>query len=135
MHAYIITRGIKHDSDRFITELQGKYLEWFKDKEGKSHVVGVGVRPIQLWEIVFPEQHLDLMMNTLFCDETTRKGNGLSYAKRNKKFLWAMRKILKSKQFPKLKDTSFSLPIYKSNIEIAGIGIKKDEYKDGIEQL
>lgn len=26
MHLYAITRGIKHDVDRFITELQGKYV-------------------------------------------------------------------------------------------------------------
>jgi hypothetical protein len=32
MHLYVATKGIKHDVDQFITELQGKYLP-FKWRE------------------------------------------------------------------------------------------------------
>ena len=37
MHIVFIARGIKHSLDRFINELQGKYLPYImkeKDKEG-----------------------------------------------------------------------------------------------------
>ena len=133
MHGYIITRGIKHDVDRFITELQGKYLPYEYEK-GKQAVVQFSIRPIQLWEVVFPEPELQKVMHTLF-EGTTRPDAGLTYLKRNNKYLWALRKTLSSQQFPNLDKTSLSMPIYKGNIEVAGIGIKKDLYKDGVEQL
>ena len=133
MHAYIMVRGVKHEFDKFITTLQGKFLS-YQNELGKDKVtVQLSVRPIQLFEIVFPEEHLQTVMHTLF-DETTR-GDNLTYAKRNKKYLWAMRKALNAKPFPELDKTSLPLPVWKHNIEVAGIGIKKDDFKDGIEHL
>lgn len=129
-----MTRGIKHDVDRFITELQGKYMPY--DFNGEKTLVQLAVRPIQLWELVFPEPTLNTVCKTLFDDTTTRNGM-LTYHKRNQKYLWALRKALNSENIPNstLFSTALPMPIYKNNIEIAGIGIKKDEYKDGTECL
>ena len=135
MHVYCLTRGIKHDVDRFITELQGKYLPYEFEK-GKQGLVQFSVRPIQLWEMVFPEPALPNVMTTLFSDGNVRKSESeFSYAGRNDKYLWAMRKLLNSKPFPKFDPKAIPLPLYKKNIEIAGIGIKKDSYVNGVEQL
>jgi hypothetical protein len=131
MHTYILTRGIKHDVDRFITELQGKYLPYEFEK-GKQGLVQFAVRPIQLWELVFPEPQLQSVMKTLF-ENTTR--HGLSYSHRNDKYLWALRKALNASKFPELDAKALAMPIYKNNIEVAGIGIKKDQYKNDIEML
>lgn len=132
MHAYVITRGIKHDVDRFITELQGKYLP-YEHQPGKSGLLQFSVRPIQLWEMVFPEPHLQAVMKTLF-EGTTRNGN-LSYSNLNDKYLGMLRIALRADKFPKLDPKALNLPVYKENIEVAGIGIKKDEYRDGIERI
>ena len=72
----MMTRGVKHGVDQFITQLQGKYLpfKWRMNKEGKLDHKGemienghtqLQVRPIQLWEIVFPEEHKDIVLNTI----------------------------------------------------------------------
>ena len=72
MHTYLLTRGIKHEVDQFITELQGKYLpfKWRdlnnKDNQLQDTMVQLGVRPIQLWELVYPEESRDVIMTTLF---------------------------------------------------------------------
>jgi hypothetical protein len=125
MHLYTITRGIKHDVDRLITELQGKYLE-FEYEKGKMDALQLSVRPIQLWEICFPEPKLDLMLATLKDKQIARIDEKL-------KFL--LRKMLHAEKIPELKTTLPELPLYKNNIEISLIGIKKDEYKEGIEQI
>ncbi len=135
MHAYIITRGIKHDIDRFIIELQGKYLPYeARDKNGERAdcMVQLGVRPIQLWEIVFPESQLQTIMKTLF-EDTTR--GEFSYSRSHDKYLWALRKAFQASKFPDLSQKALPLPIYKKNISVTGIGLKKDFYRDGIEML
>jgi len=128
-----MTRGIKHDVDRFITELQGKYLP-YEYAKGEKALVQFSVRPIQLWEFVFPEEHLQTVMKTLF-DDTTTRNKGFSYAKRNDKYLWALRTALNSQKFPKITPDDVPMPVYKNNIEIEGIGIKKDIFDKGIEKL
>jgi len=126
MHLYIITRGCKHEVDRFVNELSAKYLPYEYDNTKPKGVVQVGVRPIQLYEIAFPEEHLEKMLATI---------KPSLFHKWEAKFMFVLRKILKSKPIPKISDDVLPMPIYKDNIEIAGIGIKKDAYKDGIEQI
>lgn len=127
MHLFIITRGIKHNVDQMITQLQGKYLpQRFQDpKDGKikEGFVQVGVRPIQLWEIVFPEESADLMINTL-C-------NGNSVVNDNhKKAAFALRKMLGAKKIPEVKNKDLIMPLFKDWVEVNGIGIKYDYYVD-----
>lgn len=132
MHLYCLTRGIKHDVDRFITELQGKYLP-YKFQKGEKGLVQFSVRPVQLWEMVFPEEHLQAVMKTFFSTDNVREG--FSYSHKNDKTLTMLRIALRCNKFPKMDKITSQIPVYKKNIEIAGIGIKKDEYKNGIEQL
>lgn len=128
MHAYIITRGHKPYTEMFINELQGKYLP-FKFK-GKDCLVQTGVRPIQLWEVIFPEEHKDIMLNTLF--DATAKGK--TQHKKHNKYLYALRKMLGIEPIPEYKTDQF-MPISKANVEVVGVGIKKDRYTEHGEML
>lgn len=135
MHLYLITRGIKNCVDRFINELSAKYVKFNIEKDGtaglkkKEYYAQVSVRPIQLWEIVFPEKHKDLMLNTIF-----KGSKGGTQHKKHNKFITALRKILGCSKIPEYNKDYF-LPIYLDNVEKVGIGIKKDRYENGTEML
>jgi len=129
MHIYMMTRGIKQDVDRFITELSSKYLPY--KLKGKQQWVQVAVRPIQLWEVVFPQEHRDIMLATLFEDG---KG-GLTQHKKHQKYVNLMRMGLGVKKIPTVYDTKNWLPLYRDNIEKIGIGMKEDYKIDGEERI
>lgn len=130
MHIYFITRGIKQDVDRFIRELSSKYLPFMY--KGKKAVVQNALRPIQLWEMVFPEGCKNEMLSTVFGDSKTFK---VTQHKKHKKWLSVIRKVLGVKPIPN--EWEFKpLPVYRQNMETAGIGIKEDyKFEDGTEGL
>lgn len=129
MHLYILTRGQKKEVDDMITQLQGKYLPMKfrteQDPELKDYALQVGVRPVQLWEIAFPEEHLDLMCQTLFTNE---KQKDRPQHKWQEKFIWAIRKALKLGKIPDFKHGE-GMPLGGiQHVEVVGVGIKKDYY-------
>jgi len=135
MHLYIITRGIKHEVDKFITQLQGKYLP-FEVKKGAAglkkgkYMIQTSVRPIQLWEIAYPKEHNDLM-----CASLLNKDKGKPLQKWQEKFVWGIRKALKLKKIPKYK-TDEIFPISRDHMEIVGLGVKEDySFEDGTEAI
>lgn len=128
MHLYILIRGIKNFVDQFITELQGKYLPFeFPNpvtKKLETGFVQVSVRPIQLWEIVYPETSNDLMLSTIL-DMT----DGKTQHKKHNKFVYLLRKILGCKPIPEYNKDNF-MPLQKGHMERVAIGIKKDYWID-----
>lgn len=123
MHLYIMTRGIKHDVDRFINELSAKYLPYkFK---GKPAMLQFSVRPIQLYELVFPEEQRDIVLNTIL-----QSGNGKTQHKKHEKFIYGIRKILGVKPIPEYNKKVAKMPLYMANTEIVGIGVKEDYWRD-----
>lgn len=130
MHVYFITRGIKHSVDRFINELSAKYLP-FK-MQGKDAMLQTSVRPIQLWEVVFPKEHKDIMLTTLFPD------GEICQHKRHKKFLALIRRALGKdvKPIGEWDKTKGAMPLYRAHTEFAAIGIKEDrDLDDGTEAI
>lgn len=139
MHLYLITRGVKHDVDRFVNELSAKYLptKWFKQKKngqpGKktaNYHMQVGVRPIQIWEIAYPEQHRDMVLNTIFGDQ-----DKVTQHKKHNKFVYMIRKILGIEPVGEYNRKSDIMPMYKGNVEFVKVGEKKDRYQDGVEMI
>jgi len=123
MHFFCITRGIKHEVDRFITELQGKYLP-FEYEPGKKGLVQLSIRPVQLWEFVFPEPELQTVLKTF---------EPLKYARKiDDKSLWILRKALQADKIPDLDPNhKMNMPTYipfPDGIEMIGIGVRKDKY-------
>ena len=142
MHAVIMTRGMKMFVDNFFNLLQGQYLPWEvkSDGDGKNGMhnlkKGTGslqliVKPIQLWDIVFPREHRDLMLNTLL----TNKGKPMN--SNIQQYMWGFRKSMKLNKIPDY-DTSKALPVTsaRAHTEFIGIGVKDDhDFPDGTEAL
>lgn len=121
-----MTRGIKHEVDRTIIDLQGKYFPM--KYKGQNIGVQLGVRPIQLWELVLPEDQLPVLQNTLW-------RTGEPDVKRFSKQLTAMRLGLGASKMPKLDPKKGRQPCYVKDIAIYPIGIKKDAYNEDGEVL
>lgn len=127
MHLYLITRGIKHDVDRFINDLQAQYYP-FKSKSKENLHVQLAVRPMQLWELVMPEDQLPSVQKMIF-DKNT------SIRKLHEVKLAVFRKMLGAKKIPKFDEKLPTRIIYKENIGLYPIGIKKDHYNEDHEEL
>ena len=128
MHLYAITRGIKHQSDKFINELQGKYLpfKWRNPTDPEKKLIDMyvqlSVRPIQLWEFVFPEEQRDVILATIL---NGKQGEDQTQHKKHNKMIWAIRKALGVEKIAPYK-ADMKLPIDYSGVEVVGIGEKKD---------
>ena len=130
MHLYIIARGIKHELDRFISELSAKYLP-FKF-HGEDKLVQVAVRPIQLYEIVFPKEHLSSVINSLGGEKALQGQDSVGFLK---KYVKWFRKFMHLEKIENLSGASI-IPIYRENVEIIALGIKPDkDFPDGTEYL
>jgi hypothetical protein len=60
MHKYFITRGRNIYVRRFIEDLSEVWLQWkLKKRDGKEQDARIQLvpRPVQLWELAYPEQH------------------------------------------------------------------------------
>lgn len=125
MHLYILTRGIKHDVDRFINDLQAQYFPW-KMEGQPNDWVQLGVRPVQFWELVVPKEYIQTMMRTLWYDNNTD-----NYQHR----LGALRKLIGAKKIPPIDPSIPRRIIYKDNVSIYPIGIKEDKHNGTHEVL
>jgi len=137
----MITRGVKKDVDEFIRQLQGKWLTYRNNKNSpKNQMIQLGVRPIQLWEIVFPKEHKDVVLTTCLGKDKANgeyegygKGKSTQH-KKHDKFVWMLRKALGVLKIGKW-DGSQIMPIIPGAVETIGIGVKEDYEVDGFEQI
>jgi len=126
MHLYILTRGIKHEVDRMINDLQAQYLPF--EFKGTTNFVQLAVRPIQLWEIVMPEPQLQVVMNTI----STAYGEAPSWKNPQ---LAILRKALRAKKLPEQDLSVGKRLVYNHNVGVYPIGIKPDKFNEDGEQL
>ena len=126
MHFYCITRGVKPNVDRFISDLQAQYYPF---KYQNSNLIQMGVRPIQLWELVFPKESMNEVLATCnICPPNLTSSQA--------KLAALMRLCLKAKKIPEIpKDTPRRI-VFNKDIEVTPIGIKEDKmHEDGHECL
>jgi len=133
MHLYMMTRGTVRETSRLIEDLTHVYMpvktkKAHRDKYPNSKVsmIQLSVRPVQLFELVFPEEQLTNVMKTLGpC------AAGLKGAK-----LLALRKALHATPLPKIEYDGILTKISKYAVSKHYIGTKKDRYdENGDEQL
>lgn len=120
MHLYLITRGEKFFVDEFINQLRGKWLPM--ENENKLPLqIQIGVRPIQLWEIAYPKEHHDVVLNSIL------KGNPpmREEYKSMDKYLKLLRYVLKLQEVGDYKK-SLILPLPTDHIDLIAIGTKDD---------
>lgn len=128
MHLYTITRGQKSVVDGFINDLQAQMFEFMY--KGKKSIIQMGVRPMQIWEFVFPEDQLPMVQKMIW--DKTEIMNGFGF----KMPLTAIRKCLGAKKVPKFDDKLPRRAIpNRSGIAVYPIGIKPDRYNEDGEVL
>lgn len=121
-----------------INELSAKYLDLPMTNKKNGKVTNtksqVQVRPLEIYEIAFPKEYLDVMMTTLFPDT-----KGKSAVKRFQFIVNMVKKAIGLKPIPKEWDTKQKLLVGgHEGVEVIGIGIKDDrvhEFKRTPEQL
>ena len=128
-HLYIATRGIINDVERFITHMRAQYFPY--KYKGKDCYAQLGMRPIQLWEVVVPEDAIPQLCKSLWGTNPTPRAEW--------KYKWQLgmlRNALGAKKIPKFDEKLQSKIIYRQNVGIYPIGIKEDNHmEDGTEIL
>lgn len=123
-----MTRGLKQQRDLFVDFLYTKMLEWKRKniETGKDEVVQVqgGLRPIELWEYVFPEECYDEVMTMLKVDGCKDTGSADSVG--NKAKLLMLRKMLGAKPLKKFKKVPTNKYVERRGVALHPIGIKAD---------
>lgn len=130
MHAYFITRGRGMFVRRFIENLEQIFLPYNK----KYHLQLIP-RPIQLWELAFPEEHKDKILNILG-DDTPAKISKKGEHKGSLKWVIILRdKLVKMMGLMPIPKNIKGEKAPRPNIAVHMIGLKKDWFKDGVEQI
>lgn len=123
----MMTRGIKHEVDRFISDLQAQYFKYkFIPNDKRLQVVQLAVRPIQLWELVFPQESLNTVIATIRTQD---------YGYIDDKWMAVLRRMLKVKKIPPISENERKRIIHNLNVQVKMIGIKDDRIEGGIEKL
>ena len=130
MHLYIATRGQKNLVENFMNNLQAMSLPYkaspHEDKNNPSFLQ-LGVRPLQLWEIAFPEEQLAVVLTTLQGSEFRTDDN--RWLPSFIGYFMKLKGLLGLKDIPKDYDKKIKLLVQKDPaIDIKFIGIKKDAY-------
>ena len=115
-----MTRGIKHDVDRFINDLQAQYFSYPTHDKNNSYNVQLAVRPVQFWELVFPKEHLQEVQKMIWVKNPEER-NELKYAMK------VLRKILKAKKAPEFDENTPQRLLYNFNVAIYPVGIREDK--------
>jgi hypothetical protein len=130
MHLYFLTRGIKQQRNVFVNFMQTQMFPWKRKhlKTNKDEFVQVqgSLRPVELWEYVFPEECLDEVLTMLEINPKQNYNEGLK-GLGNKAKLAALRKILGASKIPKFKPAKTNRYIEKRGMAIHAIGIRKDK--------
>lgn len=116
-----MTRGIKHDVDRFVSDMQAQYSHAsYKLKDGRdaAYVYQWAMRPIQLWECVVKKEDLpDLMATIPIAEKGTKK---------QKAVVAMMRKSLGADKVPEDGPKGQRRAMYTHNVAAHVIGVKDD---------
>lgn len=142
-----MTRGILRQVEEFKSLLQAQRFAWKRKNltTGKEEIMTVqgALRPIQLWEYVFPEEALQDVLGALQITHPTDR-------KEIKNVSWFMRKMLRLDQIPTQKMEDFKVTGYRpqgtlngeqmpvipvhqmfvDGVAVYPIGIKKDPKQD-----
>ena len=126
MHLFVGMRGIKQHQDRLISDLEAQYYTIPMKRNAtnviETHNVQMGVRPIQLYELVFPKEHLQEVMRTL----ELKEGFFMKSQGHLEKWLAVIRKLLRAKPCPPIEPGKKRLTYTTAFTHVVPIGIKED---------
>lgn len=134
MHLFVVARGIADRINRWENDLLARYTDYIPEagKIGPAGTLGklqLGVRPIRLYEIAFPEGYLDNVLKLIRPDWDY--GGKLDFC------AMVLRKMLKLEKIPKY---DANAPVggtffHRDHVAVTGIGIKRDNIIKGIEKI
>lgn len=114
-----------HSTATFIKELSSQYLPFKmfnpKTKKLEDRYIRVGVEKLELYVCNFPEEHKDLILNTIY--DGSEKGQHGWY----KWLILPLRKLMHLKPIPKY-DRSKKLALERKDLEVIGIGMFDDYF-------
>jgi len=133
MHLYFMTRGKKNETDEFVKWMETRHLSMPVNKsDGTSEnmLIECQLRPVQLFEFVFPKENLDVVLNSLKLphgNPSEVKDGKPSFSINSR--LFALRKMLGAQPIPQpnINAGVMFLPYDRiKNLNILGIGIRED---------
>ena len=127
MHLYVISRGIKDAVDKWQQDMSAQYFKYknnkvFPAKDNYEGWVQLAMRPIQLWEIVMPEENLQEVMRSLWNEHPAPLW-------KYKPGLTAIKTMLGAKKIPKMEKGQYRI-LRRDNVAIYPIGVKYDKPDD-----
>jgi len=136
MHLYILTRGIKRHVDKFINDCAAQSFPY--KGEGLNPITGkreikegwleLGMRPIQLWEIAFPRESLQDVINMIQPSKGIPKSE--SHSSLRSFVGWIIRRLTKFLKLKPVPDFDPKAPrrlVHKQDIAVYGLGISEDK--------
>ena len=125
MHLYFMTRGNYYRVFRFVQDCLARYYK-YEYMPGKDGILQLSMRPMQLWESVFPDSALDDVLNFIW-----------PYNPAGAKTAALLRRWMQLEKIPAMdasKNPHYPL-VGARSVSVTGIGIKKDERIHNIEQI
>lgn len=128
-HIVFITRGhwdwVRMSMEELATRyfLHPKYNK--RRKKMEKELLKSRLCPIQLWDLSYPKEYTDSVLNTLF-RETGKKG--MVKSSHLSKIIWPVRKIMKLKKIPEYKTDRRMAMNPMDHIEIIGVGYREDKW-------
>ena len=126
MHLYVLARGHQDWLNRWKNDLLAQKYPFKYDPDKPLGLLQLSVRPVELLEIVFPEDYYADAMATIFPN---------ALRPRDKKYIWFLRKIM---GLDKVDMTNIKKNDKVTNfaVSVTPVGIKKDvKKKNGIEMI
>ena len=126
MHLYMLTRGKGNFVRRFIEDLETIFLPY--KLNGIDHNLQLIARPVQLWEIAFPEGSKDDVISMIGNDGLNQMDEKGSRKPDNKWIPWLIGKLVKKLGLTKIPvDIKQTKPkIERQNVGVHLIGMKND---------
>ena len=131
MHLYVLARGINDCLKRWENDLSALYFPVKYNANGKveNGKVRLAVRPIQLYEIVFPEESLNDVLETI----PDISGN---YKRVNGLYKHVKNILMRAMKLTPAQERKHNGIVHAPFVAVSHIGLKKDERdKLGCEML
>lgn len=130
MHLYVMARGIAPRLNQWENDLLATHYS-FKHEENKPlGLLQLGVRPIRMYELAFPEEHLNNVLQKI--------QPGQSWNPAYDKYINIIRTMMKLEKIPEVPKPDVNNFLYREFVDCTALGIKRDQFFNptkGIEQI
>jgi hypothetical protein len=122
MHLYVLTRGVLNATKDWENALSHQYLPFEVLEKGKKvptkYLSQLAVRPVNLYEIVFPEESLQDVLGMV---------KPVSHETVSGKWAWLVNFLSKKLGLTKIPDYKPKQLPLGDNVTVIGLGLKKDK--------